>query len=126
MLVRAILRLLDLRQLALEDWCHRGSPGIACRKVGEKPNHSGKADSYRCPENDARHKIAQWKQDYNQIRPHSALGYRTPEEFAKSAMARNCGKDAGGARLENAARVPLNGMVRHLIQLWKLGYKSRR
>jgi hypothetical protein len=49
-----------------------------------------------------------WKQDYNQIRPHSALGYRTPEEFAKSAMARNCRKDAGCARLENAARFPLS------------------
>ena len=57
---------------------------------------------------DARDKIAQWKQDYNQIRPHSALGYRTPEEFAKSATARNCGKDAGYARLENAARFPLS------------------
>ena len=44
---------------------------------------------------DARHKIAQWKQDCNQIRPHSALGYRTLEEFAKSAMARNCGIDIG-------------------------------
>ena len=57
---------------------------------------------------DAREKIAQWKQDYNQARPHSALGYRTPEEFAKSATARNCGKDAGYARLENAARFPLS------------------
>jgi putative transposase len=56
---------------------------------------------------DAQAKIALWKQDYNQARPHSALGYRTPEEFAKSATARNCGKDAGGARLENAARFPL-------------------
>jgi hypothetical protein len=45
---------------------------------------------------------------YNQARPHSALGYRTPEEFAKSATARNCGKDAGCARLENAARFPLS------------------
>ena len=57
---------------------------------------------------DAREKIAHWKQDYNQIRPHSALGYRTPEEFAKSATVRNCGKDAGCARLENAARFPLS------------------
>ena len=57
---------------------------------------------------DARAKIALWKQDYNQTRPHSALGYRTPEEFAKSATARNCGKDAGYARLENAARFPLS------------------
>jgi putative transposase len=57
---------------------------------------------------DAREKIAQWKQDYNQERPHSALGYRTPEEFAKSAAATGCGKDAGGARLENASRFPLS------------------
>jgi putative transposase len=57
---------------------------------------------------DAREKIAEWKQDYNQMRPHSALGYRTPEEFAKNAAAGGCGKDGGGAALENAARFPLS------------------
>ena len=57
---------------------------------------------------DAREKIAEWKQDYNQARPHSALGYRTPEEFAENAAARRCGKDGGGAALENAARFPLS------------------
>jgi putative transposase len=31
---------------------------------------------------DARHKIQAWRQDYNQQRPHSALGYRTPCEYA--------------------------------------------
>ncbi len=31
---------------------------------------------------DARQIIEQWRQHYNQERPHSALGYRTPEEFA--------------------------------------------
>jgi len=56
---------------------------------------------------DAREKIAEWKLDYNQARPHSALGYRTPEEFAKSSAARGGGKDAG-ARSENAARFPLS------------------
>src|SRR5206468_8211876 len=34
---------------------------------------------------DAREKIAQWKQDYNEKRPHSSLQYRTPEEFAAQA-----------------------------------------
>jgi len=31
---------------------------------------------------DARRKIAAWRKEYNQERPHSSLGYRTPEEFA--------------------------------------------
>jgi putative transposase len=32
---------------------------------------------------DARRKIAGWRIDYNQQRPHSSLAYRTPEEFAR-------------------------------------------
>jgi putative transposase len=35
---------------------------------------------------DAREKIAQWKQDYNEKRPHSSLQYRTPAEFAAQAV----------------------------------------
>ena len=31
---------------------------------------------------EAREKIAAWRREYNQERPHSSLGYRTPEEFA--------------------------------------------
>jgi putative transposase len=50
---------------------------------------------------DARQKIAAWRKEYNEERPHSSLGYRTPKEFA----AMSCGKDAGCARLENAAGV---------------------
>jgi putative transposase len=34
---------------------------------------------------DAREKIGEWMQDYNRSRPHSALGYRTPEEFRAQA-----------------------------------------
>jgi transposase InsO family protein len=33
----------------------------------------------------AREKIGMWRRDYNQARPHSALGYQTPEEFAARA-----------------------------------------
>ena len=32
---------------------------------------------------DARRKIAAWREHYNRRRPHSALGYRTPEEFRR-------------------------------------------
>jgi hypothetical protein len=37
---------------------------------------------------EARETIEAWRQDYNQFRLQSALGYRTPEEFAKSAARR--------------------------------------
>jgi putative transposase len=32
---------------------------------------------------DARRKITLWRDDYNSVRPHSSLGYRTPDEFAQ-------------------------------------------
>jgi len=50
---------------------------------------------------DARRKIADWRRDYNEARPHSSLNYHTPAEFA----ALSYGKDAGYARLENATGV---------------------
>jgi putative transposase len=33
---------------------------------------------------DARHTVEAWRQDYNRSRPHSALGYRSPEEFRRT------------------------------------------
>src|SRR5438132_11961998 len=36
---------------------------------------------------DARRKIAVWKIEYNEERPHSSLGYRTPKEFAAAQAA---------------------------------------
>ena len=38
--------------------------------------------------NDARKKIELWRQDYNRNRPHSSLGDRTPEEFARTLECR--------------------------------------
>jgi putative transposase len=32
---------------------------------------------------DARQRAEHWRKDYNEIRPHSSLGYRTPEEFVR-------------------------------------------
>jgi putative transposase len=41
---------------------------------------------------DARETIESWRLDYNQMRPHSSLGYRTPDEFARSTSTTNhCG-----------------------------------
>jgi putative transposase len=37
---------------------------------------------------EAREKIEAWRRDYNQVRPHSGLGYQTPEEFAAQAAER--------------------------------------
>jgi putative transposase len=34
---------------------------------------------------DAQRKIAAWRQDYNEVRPHSALQWMTPAEFARQA-----------------------------------------
>jgi len=33
---------------------------------------------------DARRKIAVWQKEYNEQRPHSSLGYKTPKEFAEA------------------------------------------
>ena len=57
---------------------------------------------------DARELIEQWRQDYNQRRPHSSLGYRTPEEFAQLAAVTSYGKDGDTAAVENASRLPLS------------------
>jgi putative transposase len=37
---------------------------------------------------DARQIIEAWRKDYNTVRPHSSLGYRTPEEYAAAVAAR--------------------------------------
>jgi putative transposase len=52
---------------------------------------------------DARRKIAAWRQEYNEARPHSSLGYLTPNEYA-ARETRSYGKDAWQktASLENA------------------------
>src|SRR6266702_2225011 len=51
---------------------------------------------------DARRKIAAWKIEYNEERPHSSLGYRTPKEFATAMRA----AEAGSALLAASAADP--------------------
>ena len=51
---------------------------------------------------DAHKKIANWKVEYHEQRPHSSLNYQAPAEFARQA---SYGKDACSARFENAVGV---------------------
>jgi len=53
---------------------------------------------------DAREKIAEWKQDYNESRPHSSLQYRTPVEFATLAV--SFSRDGVGQEASNAGPLP--------------------
>ena len=36
---------------------------------------------------DAKEKLERWRNDYNEYRPHSALTYRSPAEFARNHAA---------------------------------------
>jgi putative transposase len=54
---------------------------------------------------DARRKIAAWRKEYNEERPHSSLGYRTPKEFAATQAAGFYTAEPG-ARDSNAVPCP--------------------
>lgn len=78
----------------LQAWC--AQKGVMLRYIAPgKPMQNGHAESFngRFREEclnanwflnmaDARRTIESWRQDYNERRPHSALAYRTPQEFA--------------------------------------------
>src|SRR5205823_5306375 len=52
---------------------------------------------------DVKEKLARWREDYNQVRPHSSLDDRSPEEFARkwkelsAASLRTAGPAKGSA-----------------------------
>jgi putative transposase len=56
---------------------------------------------------DARRKIAAWQKEFNEERPHSSLGYRTPAEFARLASLGS----APGAPPSEASGSGLEGLV---------------
>jgi putative transposase len=59
---------------------------------------------------DARRKIAAWHGEYNEERPHSSLGYRTPKEFA-AAQAAGFYTAERGARDSNAVPCSLRSPI---------------
>jgi len=48
---------------------------------------------------DARTKLAAWREDFNEVRPHSSLGYLTPGEYARGL----CGETARRASLREGS-----------------------
>jgi putative transposase len=54
----------------------------------------------------ARRQISTWRQHYNGFRPHSSLGYRTPEEFAALHRAASQYSADVGKRASNAGPFP--------------------
>jgi putative transposase len=78
---------------AMDAWAYRNGIELEFIERG-KPSENGHVESFNgrlrdeCLNTelffslaDAREKLERWRQDYNQSRPHSALGDLTPEEF---------------------------------------------
>jgi len=57
---------------------------------------------------DARGRGWAWRRDYNELRPHSSLGYLTPAAYAAQNQNNGGGKEGGFAALENPAGFPLS------------------
>ena len=79
---------------ALDQWAFEHGMELRLIKPG-KPTHNGFIETFNGRFRDeclnehlfsdvshARKKISEWRQDYNECRPHSTLNYQTPSEFA--------------------------------------------
>ena len=86
----------ELAGMALDQWAYGRGVGLRCIEPG-KPSQNAFVESFQgrlrdeCLDRhwfvslaDARHIIEAWRKDYNRARPHSALGYRPPEEFRQA------------------------------------------
>ena len=85
----------ELAGKALDQWAYERGVGLRFIEPG-KPMQNAFVESFQgrlrdeCLNRhwfvslpDARHTIEAWRQDYNRVRPHSALGYRPPQEFRR-------------------------------------------
>jgi putative transposase len=86
----------EFRGVELDKWAHKNQVKLHFIEPG-KPTQNGKIESFNGRLRDeclnqewftslfqARALLAAWKEDYNTVRPHSALGYQTPNEWAKN------------------------------------------
>lgn len=99
----------EFTSMAMFDWARRSGVDLQFIQPG-KPQQNGLCESFNARLRDeclnenlfstlreAREIIEAWRQAYNKHRPHSALNWLTPEEFAKSSL----GHDP--MRMDNAA-----------------------
>lgn len=86
----------EFRGLALDQWAYRHQVKLHFIEPG-KPTQNGKIESFNgklrdeclnlewfASLNHARCVLQAWKDDYNTVRPHSALNYLTPAQWAQS------------------------------------------
>ena len=82
----------------LDAWADRENVSLDFRRPG-KPTDNAFIESFNARVRaeclnahvfesleDAKNILTSWRSDYNQVRPHSALGMLTPEEFAASSQ----------------------------------------
>lgn len=97
-----------LTSLAILKWCQESSVDWHYIAPG-KPRQNGFVESFNgrlrdeCLNQswfislaDARITGEEWRRDYNEQRPHSALGYRTPDEFGMAFQSATTTIDQGG------------------------------
>ncbi len=88
----------ELISRVLEEWAYRHAVALHFIDPG-KPVQNAHCESFHgrlrdeCLNEhwflglaDARRIVEEWRQDYNRVRPHSALGYQTPAEFAQGTV----------------------------------------
>jgi putative transposase len=97
----------EFQSRALEDWAYRRGVQLDFTRPG-KPTENAFIESFNgrlrdeCMNihqftsiEDARAKIEAWRIDYNQHRPHSSLGHRTPNEFVRQQQLTGIPKAVG-------------------------------
>lgn len=96
----------EFTSLALDAWAYRNGVKLAFIQPG-KPTQNAYIESFNGRFRDeclndnwfstlheAKARIAAWRKDYNHSRPHSALGYLTPIEFAAQRNSGNLTPDS--------------------------------
>ena len=92
----------------LEDWAYRRGVQLDFIRPG-KPTENGYMESFNgklrdeCLNvhqfvslDDAKQKIEAWRDDYNTVRPRSALGHLTPSEYAEIRLSSRCSRRCNG------------------------------